>query len=89
MLNPEHEAMMAKMVNQGILILQGDRMDIGLDLIALDLVAGEEARILGAPCLVLYGFKAKGFRHLRSFFPGLINKAKSFDNPKGCPSVSS
>ena len=70
---------MKKMGRKGIIILQAERMAIGRDLVSFGLVAGEEARLLGSPCFVLYGFTKKGFELMRRTGGAALSESVDLD----------
>lgn len=62
----ERVAVLKKMVKQGILIMEGERVQVAKDLIMAGLALGTEQQILGKPCVCLHGMTISGFQLLRS-----------------------
>ena len=76
----EHQGILKRLVERGILILQDKRIDAGIDLKALGLVNGREAKFLGMPCLVLHGLTDRGFDHILATDRGLVTTPESSDD---------
>jgi hypothetical protein len=77
----KHQDLLVKLKEKGVVILQDSRINLGLDLKALGLINGREAKLLGAPCFVMYGFTDTGFDHILSNHGAAISKAESFKEP--------
>jgi hypothetical protein len=77
----KHQKLLGSLKEKGVVILQDARIDLGIDLKALGLVNGREAKLMGAPCFVLYGFTDMGFDHILSNHDAVTSKAESLKEP--------
>jgi hypothetical protein len=80
-MNTKHEILLKRLLDKGVVILQAERMAIGIGLKGFGLVNGRPATLMGEPCYVVYGFTDAGFDFVLSHYPSLVEAPETFDTP--------